>query len=355
MWHLRCPDFVPFILNELMKNHILCCDWGTSSFRLRLIDLSDQQIAGEVLSGEGIASTFNRWQVEAGESGLLRSQFFRNYLKKQIDILSGRLSFDLDGITIVISGMASSSIGMEEIPYGNLPYATDGSQGEIGFFEASDDFSHEILLISGVKSELDVMRGEETQLVGLVNLAELSSLRNKDAIFIFPGTHSKHMYVKKNRLVDFQTFMTGEVFKVMTTYSLLKDSVESGTGATMTDGEVKAFKSGVNQSDGSNVLNGLFRVRTNQLFDKMTKKQNAFYLSGLLIGNELRYLKEKKSWELVLCSGNNLYELYRLGIEALDLTGKTTTVSAALVDKATVAGQIKIFQNQTLKLNNTNS
>ena len=355
MWHLRCPDFVIFILNEPMKNHILCCDWGTSSFRLRLIDLSDQQIAGELLSGEGIASTFNGWQAGAGENGMVRSRFFRNYLKKQIDILSDRLSFDLDGITLVISGMASSSIGMEEIPYGNLPYATDGSLAGIRNFEASGDFPHEIMLISGVKSELDVMRGEETQLVGLVNLAELSSLRNKDAIFIFPGTHSKHMYVKKNQMVDFQTFMTGEVFKVMTTYSILKDSVENSNGAMLTNGEVKAFKSGVSQSDSSNILNGLFRVRTNQLFDKMTKKQNAFYLSGLLIGNELRHLKEKKSWELVLCSGNNLYELYRLGMEELDLTDKTTTVSAALIDKATVAGQIKIFQNQTLKLNNTNS
>lgn len=181
-----------------MKNHLLCCDWGTSSFRLRLIDLSDHQIAGEVLSGEGIANTFNGWQVEAGESGMVRGRFFRDYLKKQIDILSARLSFDLDGITIVISGMASSSIGMEEIPYENLPYATDGSRAGIRYFEAAADFSHEILLISGVKSELDAMRGEETQLVGLVNLAELSSLKNKDAIFIFPGTHSKHMYVKED-------------------------------------------------------------------------------------------------------------------------------------------------------------
>lgn len=141
----------------------------------------------------------------------------------------------------------------------------------------------------------------------------------------------------------------------MTTYSILKDSVENITETLFNEQEIKAFQSGVRQSAVSNILNGLFKVRTNQLFDKMTKKENTFYLSGLLIGNELRYLQEKKKCELVLCSSNNLYELYRLGMEELDLTDKTTTVSAALIDKATVAGQIKIFQNQTLKLNNTNS
>jgi 2-dehydro-3-deoxygalactonokinase len=337
-----------------MKNYLLCCDWGTSSFRLRLIDLSNHEVTGEVRSGDGIASTFNGWQSRTGGDHVIRSVFFRNYLKSQIDILSGKLSFELEGIAIVISGMASSSIGMEEISYGNLPYATDGSMAGIRYFDASEDFAHEIMLISGVKSELDVMRGEETQLVGLVGLTELSSFKNKDAIYIFPGTHSKHMYVKENQMVDFQTFMTGEVFKVMTTYSILKDSVESIVESELNNQDIKYFNVGVKQSEASNILNGLFKVRTNQLFNKMTKKQNAFFLSGLLIGNELRHLTTKENWELVLCSGNNLNNLYRLGIDALGLSKKTTMVSAALIDKATIAGQIKIFQNQTLKLNNTN-
>lgn len=337
-----------------MKNHLLCCDWGTSSFRLRLIDLSDHKMVGEVLSADGIASTFNEWQTRTGRNNKIRRVFFRNYLKVQIDILSAQLSFDLEGITIVISGMASSSIGMAEIPYGNLPFATDGSMARIGYFDASADFLHEMILISGVKSEQDAMRGEETQLVGLVHLRELSSFKNKDAIYIFPGTHSKHMYVRGSKMVDFQTFMTGEVFKLMTTYSILKDSVESNVEMQWNDQDIISFNLGVKQSEVSNLLNGLFKVRTNQLFNKMTKKQNAFFLSGLLIGNELRHLTTKDTWELVLCSGSNLYELYRLGIHELGLSEKTTTVTAALIDKATVAGQIKIFEHQTLKLNNTN-
>ncbi|GLU53819.1 MFS transporter [Dyadobacter frigoris] len=338
-----------------MKNYLLCCDWGTSSFRLRLIEIADYKLLGEIVTLEGIASIFNAWQTSLVSGNIGRDQFFREYLKTQIDILATRLSFNMDGIAIVISGMASSSIGMEEIPYSPLPYPTDGSQADIRSFEAPDDFQHEIILISGVKSETDVMRGEETQLVGLLDLEELYAFRNKEAIFIFPGTHSKHMYVKENQLVNFQTFMTGEVFNIMTNFSILKDSVENRKENKLTTYEVAAFKKGIGQAGYSNLLNSLFKVRTNQLFDKMSKSENACYLSGLLIGNELKHLKEYKSNKLILCSGNNLYELYKLAVEELGLSDRTTTISADLINKATIAGQIKIYQNQTLKLNNTNS
>ena len=334
-----------------MKNYLLCCDWGTSSFRLRLIKLSDSQIVGEVFTDDGIASIFNSWKKNLELGGLNRDQFFRNYLTGQIDILSAQLSFDLQMVMIVISGMASSSIGMEEIPYTNLPYPVDGSQAGMRYFEARSDFPHDIILISGVRSETDVMRGEETQLVGLLTINELLSFREKEAVFIFPGTHSKHMYVSGGNLVGFQTFMTGEVFKIMSNHSILKDSVEHGKQTEFREEEIEAFKLGIRQSGRSSILNSMFRVRTNQLFNTLGKRENKYYLSGLLIGNELGYLAKKEEYELVLCSGNNLYELYKLGIEELNLNERTTTVSADVIDKATVAGQIKIYQSQTLKLN----
>lgn len=336
-----------------MKNHLLCCDWGTSSFRLRLINSADNQLLGEILTPEGIAVTFNAWKAQILNRNIARDQFFRTYLKTQIDILGAKLSFDLDGITIVISGMASSSIGMEELPYSELPYLMDGSQADVRSFDALDDFGHEIILISGVKSNTDVMRGEETQLTGLLDMEELSALKNKEAVFIFPGTHSKHMYVKENQLVEFQTFMTGEVFQIMINHSILKDSVENRKDAELADHEVQAFKKGIRQAGISNLLNSLFKVRTNQLFNRFSKTENAFFLSGLLIGNELKHLKEDKNYNLILCSGNNLYELYQLAVEELGLSEITTTISADLINKATIAGQIKIFRNQTLKLNNT--
>lgn len=331
-----------------MKNHLLCCDWGTTSFRLRLVNIQDQEVIGEILSLDGISSTFNSWKnVENSDSD--KQAFFTHHLKKQISLLASQLNMILNGITIVVSGMASSSIGMLEIPYANLPFDLDGSQVNFHGIENNTDFPHDLLLISGICSEYDVMRGEETQMIGLVELLRISE---KDSILIFPGTHSKHLYIKGNQLVDFQTYMTGEVFKIISSHSILKDSIEMSALPELTLEEKSAFRLGVQNADSAGILKGLFRVRTNQLFNKLNKKENAFYLSGLLIGSEIKHLLDEINIQLVLCSGNNLYELYKLAIEELDLSERTTTVSSEIVDKATIAGQVKIYQNQTLTLTN---
>ena len=332
-----------------MEKYLLCCDWGTTSFRLQLVNIADQEIIGEVRSTEGVSNTFNVWKTEEEKSSIARDQFFRQKLNKQINILSHKLSIELNNIPIVISGMASSSIGMEEIPYAMLPFPTDGSGASVRQFNSQHGFPHEIILISGVRSETDVMRGEETQLVGLSASSSLSQYKFKEAILVFPGTHSKHIYLQDGRLINFQTFMTGEVFNLMANYSILKQSVETSDIDKFSQDELDAFKSGVGKSQSSNVLNSLFTVRTNQLFNKLNKKQNFLYLSGLLIGTELNHLLQKVSWQLILCSGSNLYEFYKLAFEELDLLKRTIIISNELIDKAAIAGQVIIFQDQLSK------
>lgn len=102
------------------------------------------------------------------------------------------------------------------------------------------------------------------------------------------------------------------------------------------------------KSKETGILNGLFTVRTNQLFDKLDKKQNAFYLSGLLIGEELNYLLKHPQLPLMLCGGSNLHEFYKMAIEELNLMAHTTIASIDLVDKAAMAGQNLIFKRHIL-------
>lgn len=333
-----------------MKNYLLGCDWGTSSFRLRLINSTDLQLVGEIISQEGVASTFTSWKTNGENLGISREQFFRQQLKRQVALLADKVGINLNGISIVVSGMASSSIGMAEVPYATLPFPVDGSLASIKRLPVQINFPHDIILISGARTQHDVMRGEETQLVGLLALLDTLHIAVDDSILLFPGTHSKHIYIQNQQIIDFQTFMTGEVFNLMAHYSILKDSVNSTELHTFSKNELEAFKLGITEIDSSSILNNLFRVRTNQLFNKLTKKENALYLSGLLIGTELKTLVNQTQWKLILCSGNNLYELYRLAMEELYLTGRTTTISADLLDKATIAGQVKIAQNQLVSL-----
>jgi 2-dehydro-3-deoxygalactonokinase len=329
-----------------MKNYLVGCDWGTSSFRLRLINRSNLQLIAEITSQEGIATIFNAWKTKGERQGVAREWFFRLQLKKQVTLLARKTGIDLTGVPIVISGMATSSIGMEEVPYATLPFPVDGSLASTKQLAPHPDFPHAVTLISGIRTEHDVMRGEETQLIGLLSLLDTLHVATDDSILIFPGTHSKHIYIQKQQVTNFQTFMTGEVFNLMAHYSILKDSIAPMELSTFTASQLNAFRSGVNESESSSILNSLFRVRTNQLFGSLNKPENTLYLSGLLIGAELKTLLNQPGWQLILCSGNNLYELYKLAMEELQLSDRTTTISADLIDKATIAGQVKIAQNQ---------
>ena len=189
------------------------------------------------------------------------------------------------------------------------------------------------------------MRGEETQLIGLIKLLKLNS--HNEIIFILPGTHSKHLQIKDEKLVDIQTFMTGELYNILTHHSILKDSVDVNIPDDMSADDREAFISGIRNSGSANILNRLFSVRTNQLFNKLDKKQNALYLSGLLMGNELAGLQKSENVPLILCTAGALHKLYRLAFESLELLNRTTIIPADVLSRATITGQIIIAQNNT--------
>jgi 2-dehydro-3-deoxygalactonokinase len=323
------------------ENYILSCDWGTSSLRLRLVDLRDNSILTEKISPEGIAKTFEDWKKDAD---IPRENFFRRHLKKIIDTICLEQGIDLTGVPLVISGMASSSIGMCELPYAELPFALNGENSLVRNFKATNEFPYPSMLISGVRSEQNVMRGEETQLVGMAETVTIPE-EYSEGIFIFPGTHSKHVYISKGEMRNFETFMTGELFEVMSRHSILKDSVDTNALSEINLSNKVAFKAGVHASADAGIMKTLFTVRTNLLFNKYGKKQNAHYLSGLLIGAELVALSGKKDAAIILCSGSNLFSFYTLGIEALNLARRTIPVPANVIDRSSVIGQLKILRH----------
>jgi 2-dehydro-3-deoxygalactonokinase len=123
------------------------------------------------------------------------------------------------------------------------------------------------------------MRGEEVQIFGALQLAGTDQ-----ATLVLPGTHSKWVRVEGGRVLQLKTFMTGEVFALMAQHSILGKTLDMGG---VFDGAI--FLQGVDQglADGS-ILHRLFAVRTLALFDRLSPGQLTSYLSGLLIGEELR-------------------------------------------------------------------
>lgn len=286
----------------------LSFDWGTSSLRLRLVNAGNKQVLAEIVTDKGVLSVFNEWKNGRADDNN-RFRFYLDVLDEQIKEIEQQLSVSLKEIPLIISGMASSAMGMMELPYKKIPF-TINEELIVQNIEATNIFNHPILLISGISSDDDVIRGEETQLLGCIEK------ENGNGLFIFPGTHSKHILARDGVVVEFKTFMTGEFFELLSKKSILagsvKESIELNDAVNL-----KSFRSGVLESRRSNFLHGSFKVRTNDLFQKLSRQQNYFFLSGLLIGTELKELNDVS--ETITVVADKLQEqLYRTALNCLE-------------------------------------
>lgn len=327
--------------------HFFSCDWGTSSFRLRLVEVEDLNVIKEVTSDQGIAGTFNLWEEKGIANKEKKREFYLNVIQEHIRTIENSLHFSLEGSPVLISGMASSSIGIEELPYGDLPFKVDGSNAISACFGRSNDFQHDLFLISGVRKNHDVMRGEETQLVGAFDLQQeiKNDKTETEKIFVFPGTHSKHLFIKDGQITDFKTFMTGEYFDLLRNKSILSLGV-ADVRNFQSPQNMQSFKRGVTDSLTSNLLNATFSVRTNHLFGYLTKEENCSYLSGLLIGAELQDLISLTAIDtpIYLCGSSSLQYLYQTAILEIGLKDNLQRLPFT-ADDAVVNGQLKIYKN----------
>ncbi|WP_220762545.1 2-dehydro-3-deoxygalactonokinase [Flavobacterium sp. UMI-01] len=306
-------------------------DWGTTNLRLRLVATPHLTILEEVVSPKGIKTIYDEWLAFGGE----KENYFLTFLQQQLALFTTTIS---EEVTIVISGMASSSIGLRELPYASLPFTTDGKTLLVEKI-SSAIIPNLIQLISGVKSDSDVIRGEEVEIIGLINEED----KKQAVVFVTPGTHSKHVLCEKGTITNFFTYMTGEMFSVIAEHTLLKNSIEK---MPLEAAYLASFEQGVQKTmEGKSILNTLFKVRTNTLFREKTNAENFYYLSGLLIGEELKSLKKLPCDTIKLCAGGQLFELYHRAIHVLGLESKTQIVEKREVDRAVVKGQWKIIEN----------
>lgn len=310
---------------------ILSCDWGTSSFRLRLVDTETLEPIAEENNSQGTAGMYAFWQ-KTGKADSERLPFYYDFIGSCIKSMEQKIACSLDNIPLVISGMASSSIGMMELPYKETPFLTDGSDLEIKIIGADGKFGRKIMIISGVRTGDDVMRGEETKLAGSI-VKPAAGTR----FFILPGTHPKHVRTRNSEVVGFTTYMTGEYFDLLSTKSILSGSIEPG-GDFNLESHKQYFIKGVNDSMQTNLLHSSFLVRTNALFEKCTKQENYFYLSGLLIGTELKDLSGNTRSGITLLGDRKLNALYLVACNTMNISLE----GIENADDALIRGQVRI-------------
>lgn len=234
-------------------------DWGTSSFRAWLMTADATPIA-ETRSGEGMQ--------HCARSG------FEHVLRAHLARLAAP-----DGVPVLICGMAGARQGWVEAPYLQTPTHLHAlHEGAVRVPVAGD-----IRILPGVAQpdpmHPDVMRGEETQLLGVTE-------PDFSGIVCIPGTHSKWVRIDAGRIVEFTTYMTGELFSVLSKHSILTHAVEPGAHHAA---DSAAFRAGVAamRTEPAELSAALFRVRAAQLLGFEQRADGAAGLSGLLIGAEI--------------------------------------------------------------------
>lgn len=234
---------------------LVALDWGTTSLRAWLLDGRGQVLAGN-------RAPLGIMQIEGGDfAGALA------------EVTAG-----WPALPAIAAGMIGSAQGWAEAPYLACPASPDDLAG--GLVPAP---GARLLIVPGIRrpGDLpDVMRGEETQIAGALALRPELAAR---ARLVLPGTHSKWARVADGRIGSFATFMTGELFAVLRDHSIL-----GRTAAPGGDGDA-AFLRGVDAArDAGGIAPLLFSARALALTGGITASEVLDYLSGLLIGDEIR-------------------------------------------------------------------
>ena len=275
------------------KPECVVVDWGTSSFRLWVLD--DK---GDILK---------ETSKKAGMSTLEPHQFAPT-LDEQLDIFKVDIS-----VPVVICGMAGAVHGWIEAPYIDLPASLMMlPQRAI----SAPGSARKVFILPGLAQRKfdrpNVMRGEETLLLG----ALLD--QNTSGIICMPGTHSKWVTLEKDKITSFETAMTGEVFSLLSEKSTLSPfAFRPGMGIKCNQTFEESVREGLNFPQRT--LQSIFSVRSKPL---LMGKEYAIdmpeRLSGLLIGLEISGAMIDKRKAVTLISSGPLTDVYN---KALSISG----------------------------------
>lgn len=282
-------------------------DWGTSSFRLWLI-AHDGSVLAERRSNEGMTTA-----AKASFSGVLSSHLLAIGAP--------------DALPVIICGMAGARQGWVEAGYLDVPASLSAIlTGAVKVPEERRDVRILPGLAQRDATRPDVIRGEETQLLGA-----LGEDSKGERIVCMPGTHSKWVHVSNGTLAGFSTFMTGELFDAISKHTILNYAIDgsdeqSPDHASFDTAVAAAFKLPARAS------NLLFGVRGGQLLHGLSASAARAKLSGTLIGLEIAGAVQGEIGitEVTLIASGRLRDLYERSFNALSLSYTTIEADAAV-------------------------
>lgn len=300
-----------------MRPDWIAVDWGTSNLRAWAMH------GAEILAGASSDDGMGKLKRAEFEPALLR--LIEPWLLA-------------DAMPVVACGMVGSRQGWHEAPYRSVP-CTPIEPGALVRVPTLDS-RISMNIAPGLKqtTPADVMRGEETQIAG-----GLALLPDFDGVFCLPGTHSKWAHISAGEVVSFQTYMTGELFALLSTQSVLRHSL------TAEGWDDAAFDQGVDEaiSRPEKISARLFTLRAEGLIAGLSANAARARLSGLLIGIELA--AARPYWlgqRVVLIGSDKLTATYSralgiLGLASQRLDATTCTLSGLATASLSLRKAIK--------------
>jgi 2-dehydro-3-deoxygalactonokinase len=292
-------------------------DWGTSRFRAALVQ-PDGGVVDRIETGDGI-------------QGLQREDF-AGVLARALAPWGGHAPF-----AIVGAGMVTSRNGWVEVPYVACP--ADARAIAAGAQRIPLEGAGAVLLVPGLIDRAatpypDVLRGEETQLVGLG--------LERDATVVLPGTHCKWARIERGAIRRFQTFVTGEVFALLAQHSFIARMAAPAPAADWAAFERGVAIAAADDARSPGLLARLFAVRTGWLDGAVAPREVGDILSGIVVGSEFAEARAA-GWlagapRLVLIGGEELATRYVRAARAFGLAAEAGPADASILGALVISG-----------------
>lgn len=218
-----------------------------------------------------------------------------------------------DRVPVVMAGMVGSNAGWQPVPYLSCPAALDQLASHLTRVE------NKAWIVPGMSVEradnYNVMRGEETQLLGAATL-------HAAPLYVMPGTHAKWVDVEGTEVRDFRTVMTGELHHLLLTHSLI------GAGLPDQQENSAAFHDGLERgAQDTSILSRLFEVRAAHVLGARDRRHVSEFLSGLLIGHEVaqmtQHITPDPAQPIVIIAGDALARRYQQALQVIGLESVT--------------------------------
>ena len=290
-----------------MSPALLAVDWGTSALRGALL-AADGTVLASHAAPRGLLT------VPAGAWPTVFAAEFGPWLAAH------------PGLPCLLAGMVGSRQGWVEAPYCPCPTSLADLAAHLCVVPAGPDApslaGHPIAIVPGLLAEAagtpDVLRGEETQVFGALQLLGLTDA--EQVTLVLPGTHSKWVTVQRGRITGFATHMTGECYALLRQQSILARTLPPDDSAWV----VAAFDAGIAQAQTpGGVLHHVFSVRSLGLMQRQSGAALASRLSGLVIGEELRAQALPAGQTVVLVGGEGLTQRYQRALQQLGVAVQT--------------------------------